>query len=214
MAENIDSAGDAPPRWDPNERAKSLESLRQYGERQATKAIGWYYAKKKRKAFWSWYLRFSAVLFSGLGALCPILATVLPTGAKLQTTQLGYVFLGLAAVFVGFDRYTGSSSGWMRYIASAMTLETLLEEFRLRWVRLELELGTGTVDDQASKRFLDAVEGFALAVRAEVEKETQTWIAEFQDSIGQLEKETREALAALRDRAKKEAKEVGAKRIA
>lgn len=214
MADNIDTSAGVPPRWDAADPAASLQSLREYAENQVRRAIRWYYERKEIKARWSWGLRFFTVLFSGIGALCPITEAVWPTIWGVAPSKLGYIFIASAAIFVAFDRFTGSSSGWMRYIAAAIKLETLLEQFRLQWVRLNAERGDNPLDTTSVKPFLDQIEAFSTAARAEVEKETQAWISEFQSNLGQLEKEAKEALADLRTEARKEAEAVEGERLA
>jgi hypothetical protein len=95
----------------------------------------------------------------------------------------------------------------MRYIASAMRLETLLQDFRYDWLKLSAALGTSAIDAVTAATWLDRIKAFCLAVRGEVEQETQAWIAEFRSNLAQLEKETKQALDDVRAQAKKEAED-------
>ncbi len=204
MGTNIHAANAAAPKWDQSNVEKSLSDLKDYVEGQAREAIKWYYQRKAGKARLSFVLRFCTILFTAFGGLVPIASSAfVPQPYQMQVNQLGYLAVGLAGLFLALDRFTGSSSGWMRYISAAMKLETLLEEFRLDW--LKLAAANAPVNAANAGIFLDRVKSLALAVRGEVEKETQAWIAEFQSNLAQLEKETKEALDSAREAAKKEA---------
>jgi hypothetical protein len=206
MGKNIDATKGDSLEWDASDPRGSLQALRAHAELQTQKAIDWYYSKKAHKARGSWLYRFGAIIATALGGIIPIALPLLVTDAnqQLRWNQVGYVCVGLAAVCLALDRFTGSSSGWMRYIGSGMRLETLLEEFRLDWVRMNAELGGRSLDATTMAPFLERVKALCLGVRGEVEKETQAWIAEFQSNLAQLEKETREALEDVKAEARKD----------
>jgi hypothetical protein len=203
----------APPTWDPSDPTKSANALCAYAEGQAAKAVQWYYTKKGRKAVWSWVLRSTTILLTALGGLIPVFASAIGVdqNAQMRLNQWGYIAIGLAALSLAFDRFTGSSTGWMRYIGSAMVLETLLEEFRMDWSRLSAGVGAdGAAPTIAS--FIDRIRQFTLAIRAQIEKETQAWMTEFQSSLAQLESETTKAVEATRLEARKQADAIDAAR--
>ncbi|MGH7490650.1 MAG: SLATT domain-containing protein [bacterium] len=138
-----------PPSWQPDRVLSSLETLRLYAEGHARAAIDWYYAKKPWKAWASQALRFLTIVSTAVGGLMPILVStgVFSNAASqhkelddLRLNQIGYLCFGLAALFLAFDRYFGNSTGWMRYITTAMSLETALQQFRLDWARLTVSL--------------------------------------------------------------------------
>jgi hypothetical protein len=211
MARDIESSETNAPAWDPADPAGSLRVLRDYAEQQASGATGWYYHSKKSKQKLSRYCRFFAIILTALGGLIPILAAVLYSEGtdmsraldRLQLQQWGYLAIGLAGLFMGYDRFFGGSSGWMRYIITAMALETLIEEFRVDWLKIEADLGDPP-DSVKTLAALDRVKTFLLAVRGQVERETQAWVDEFRSSLTQLEKQTQEALDAAREQARKD----------
>jgi hypothetical protein len=203
---DIDAATVDVPAWNPDDVPASLEGIYKYAEKQAGRATAWYYAKKRRKAFWSWTFRASTILLTALGGLIPIIVSTMDIDREKQwhLNQYGYIAIGLAGLALAFDRFTGSSTGWMRYISTAMAIETLLDEFRYDWVRLKAERWK-SLDAAAITAFLDRVRIFALAIRSQVEKETQAWATEFQSSLAQLEKDTEQTYEAMREEARKQA---------
>ena len=213
---NIQPPQWAAPSWQTGNTQKCLDELRQYVERDVEAAIDWYYAKKPWKAWASQLLKFTTLLATGLGGLLPIVsATGFFAGGRsgsdrqihdLQVNQIGYLCFGLAAALLAFDKYFGYSTGWMRYITTAMSLETLLRNFRLDWARSTAALAGVTPSGAVLEKLLQKIEDFCIAARTLVEKETQAWVMEFQTNLSQLEKEARAAVDSARTAAEQESR--------
>jgi hypothetical protein len=181
-------------RWGtPQEVDASLRALHDHAERSATQAIGWYLREKTTKGRWSRRLRVGAILLTTLGGLAPMIASVgWPGGASgLQLGHLGYVFLGLAAAAVALDRFFGFSTAWMRYVATAQGLQRLLSEFRFDWAMLGMRLADRAPDADQVLAMMQRLKDFVAAVDREVAQETQVWIAEFQSSLAEIERNAR-----------------------
>jgi len=182
--------------------------MRKYVEDDVAAAIHWYYAKKPWKAWASQLLKFLTLVATGLGGLLPILSATgmfssgLPEAQRqlrnLQVNQIGYLCFGLAAAFLAFDKYFGYSTGWMRYITTAMALETALRNFRLDWARTTSGLAGASPSGTVLESLLEKIQGFCVAARTLVEKETQAWVMEFQTNLSQLEKEAKAAVDSAR----------------
>jgi len=214
-SKDINSSRKSPPGWKADDVIGSVDRLYAYVEGQAAEAVGWYYRAKRKKSWGSWLARFGTILFTAIGGAMPtIVATWGPRpeqlADQLRWNQYGYLALGSAALLLALDRFSGGSSGWMRYINTATRLESLIEELRIDWQKLTMEIGGATPGSASVILCLDRLKEFSLAIRNEIEKETQAWIAEFQSNLQQLEKETTTALATARDEAKKEAEAVHA----
>ena len=205
---NISPPQWTPPSWQPDQVQNCLDSMRQYVEADVEGAIHWYYAKKPWKAWASQLLKLLTLLATGLGGLLPIVSATgifssgLPEAQRqlrnLQVNQIGYFCFGLAAAFLAFDKYFGYSTGWMRYITTAMSLETALRNFRLDWARTTSGLAGAPPSGAALETLLQKIQGFCVAARTLVEKETQAWVMEFQTNLSQLEKEARAAMDSAR----------------
>jgi hypothetical protein len=202
---NIEAPVWAPPSWEAGHLPRSLETLNEYAEAYATAAIKWYDAKTPWKRYGSQSLRFLTLLATGLGGLFPILVSTgkFGFGGKtpieiLQLNQFGYLCFGLAALFLALDRFSGASTAWMRYTTTAMALETVLARFRLDWARLTIRLAGQTPTPEESETLLQRVGELIFTVRELVEKETQSWVTEFQTNLSQLEKESKAAIEAAR----------------
>jgi hypothetical protein len=185
------------PGWDQGDYT-ALENLRGYVERRAEAAIAWYYEHKRIKAVPSRIFRYAAIILTGISGLTPIIISIAveERARALSFQQVGYLSVGLAALFIALDRFSGSSTAWMRFITSAMTLETLLEQFRLDWQRMRgVSLGQ-PLSLENRDRFLQRLLEFSAAVRAQIERETQEWVKEFQTNLAQLEEQARTRLEA------------------
>src|SRR5215470_16396054 len=196
--------------WKDADVENSLSMLHQYVEEQAQKQIQWYWDKKRAKANMSMVLRFVAILLFVLGGLVPIVKATLPPTAVAKFPfdfgQSGYLLIGVAAGCMGLDRCFGYSTGWIRYVTTAMAIEKSLEEFRLEWTRNMAKMrGTPPTTEQL-ETLIQTCAAFSLAIKSQVEQETKAWVLEFQNNLSQLEKD----LQAKADEAKAKTKPAAA----
>lgn len=198
--------------WSSGQVMEALHTLRTHSDEEARAAISWYYQKKQSKNRWSRFLRFSAISFTILGGLVPLVAAagfpLLGRGNQpAYINQLGYIFFGLAAGCVAFDRYFGFSTNWMRYIGAATRIETARSQFLFEWQQLVAALLGKEPEKEQLQAILQSLQKFNLAIREAVEQETGAWITEFQTNLSQLDKETRALFeSAQKDRAALELK--------
>jgi len=138
----LDWSGDA------GREAESLKTLHDYAVALANSAIDWYVRKRQWKKCWSIILRFLIFLFAIIGILIPLVHILCPewpadvikwlcphlTGDLTGfSAEAALVFIGIAAGFNLIDRLAGFSTGWMRYMTSAMLANRALLLFELRW---------------------------------------------------------------------------------
>ena len=185
---------------DANEIEASIRKAYVYAEQRAQQAIQWYLRNKGWKSFWSRSMRISAILLTTLGGLAPIVGSTgwLRADVEPAVRMLGYVFLALAAACVGLDRFFGFSSGWMRYIMTALALETALSEFRMEWAMIVAKLGGETPTSEQVQSMLQRLKEFVAFVDGKVEEETRDWVSEFKTSISDAERTAKELGAAAR----------------
>jgi len=191
--------------WKDADVPNSLALIHQYVENQAQKQLDWYWNKKRPKAQMSMFLRFVAIVLFVLGGLVPLLKATLPAAvAKLPFDfgQFGYLLIGIAAGCIGLDRFFGYSTGWIRYITTAMAIEKSLEEFRLEWTRNMARMRGSPPTPEQLEMLIQTCATFSLAIKSQVEQETKAWVVEFQTNLAQLEKE----LQAKVDEAKEKTK--------
>jgi SMODS and SLOG-associating 2TM effector domain 2 len=177
--------------WKDSDVGTSLSALHQYVEDQAQKQIKWYWDSKRAKAATSMGLRFVAIVLFVLGGLVPIVKATLPTTVQFSFDfgQSGYLLIGVAAGCMGLDRFFGYSTGWIRYVTTAMAIEKSLEEFRLEWTRNMARMRGAAPTPEQLETLIQTCTAFSLAIKSQVEQETKAWVVEFQNNLSQLEKE-------------------------
>ena len=183
-------------KWDTaTEIQNSIVKLYQYAEATANDAIDWYDRKKHYKSLLSQLLRVMAIALTAVGGLTPIISAlgwssvqVPQASLNLNVGQLGYLFLGLAAACVGFDRFFGFSSGWMRFISTKMTLERMLSEFRMDWAMMVAKLGNKSPTTDQVQLMIQRIKEFVVSINSNVEQETLAWISEFKTNLAEIEK--------------------------
>ena len=192
--------------WKDADVQTSLCALQQYVEDQAQKQIDWYWNKKGRKSYVSMSLRFVAILLFVLGGLVPIVKATFPAARfSFDFGQLGYLLIGIAAGCMALDRFFGYSSGWIRYVTTAMALEKSLQEFRFEWTRNMARIRGVAPTPEQLDALIQTCAAFSLAIKSQVEQETKAWVVEFQTNLSQLEKD----LQARADEAKSKSKTAG-----
>jgi hypothetical protein len=179
--------------WKDADLDNSLRQLHEYVENEASRQIDWYYHKKIWKTRMSSTLRCVAIVLFVLGGLVPIVKATLPpkavTDMPFDFGQAGYLLIGVAAGCMGLDRFFGFSSGWIRYMTTALALEKSREEFRLTWTGQMSKLRGNPPDQDQIAQLILTCTAFSLAIKSQVEQETKAWVTEFQSNLAQLQKD-------------------------
>jgi hypothetical protein len=210
-AGNKTDAGDVPRnlacaswedlRWDAADALACLDKIRRLVEADLESAINWYYAKKRRKVWYSQGLRLAAVLFGTIGAAIPFLAS---TGLGrevseltiLRTNQWGYVFIVIAGGCVAVDKLFGFSTNWIRFVDAATRIQTILGKFRIEWYKQLAVADMAANRAESVDRLFATLQDCATRTREVIEEETGAWIAEFRSSLTKLAEESQAARAA------------------
>ena len=185
------STPDASPPWRAENVLASLEAVHAKVAAQAEEAIAWYKANKRSKSRWARVLRALAIIFTTTGALIPVVVSLpIVISTNIAMEKWAFVVLALAAACIGIDKFYGLSSGWVRYMRSAQTIEKDLYSFELSWVAAMARLGGAVPSPGQVVEFLKLCSDFLTQVMKEIELETKQWIVEFQSSLADLEKST------------------------
>jgi len=188
---------------DDSAKANFVVEIYDYANGKALEAIAWYLDKKWSKQRMAQGLRFSAIMLTTIGGIIPliiasrIMATLGAT-TTVEWGQFGYVALALAGACVFLDKFFGYSSGWMRYITTAMKLQRMVEEFNVDWAILCASMRGNIADTIEREAMLRRVQTFLQSVLAEVESETAAWAAEYRSNLAELEKSAKQQLEASR----------------
>jgi SMODS and SLOG-associating 2TM effector domain 2 len=181
--------------WHDTEAA--LTQLYRYAEGRAIDAIDWYLADKRGKRIWSRGLRLVVILLVTAGALQPLLDAAAPGPGR---TAWGYVLLALAAACIGFDRFFGISSGWMRSMTTAQALECRLEQLQYDWAAECARTAARSVDPKQAQNRLALLRAVSDDMAALMQQETAEWVLEFQSNLLRLETSTGGSWSSTRGR--------------
>lgn len=156
-------------------------------------AIDWYKRKKLWKACFSRLFRLVAISASVGGGMMPILSGMASARTWLGMeqvfmSQFGYVLLAFAAACLLFDKFFGTSSGWIRYIVTSMGIERTLIEFRAGYVLKLIDLKGAEPTPEDLRAFHLMALDMRKSVQQQVQNETNAWAQEFQQSTAELEK--------------------------
>lgn len=112
----------------------ALESIYERACETSRTMCNWYWLSIRTKRWTSLSARFFAFLLLMLATSLPIFAGLLESPSqRLAFTQWAVALLAIAGLTQLADRIFDWSSGWMRYITTAMTMENLTSVFQLEW---------------------------------------------------------------------------------
>jgi hypothetical protein len=213
---NIQSQASDSFTWDSAAPSASLDLVFNYVVGQANRSESWYWQHKTVKARYSQLIQWTAVMLTGLAALLPITAQLglfpgfaawLKSSGLVGQVNSGLMtsfFIGLAGALIGFDRVSGLSSGWTRYVLTGTAIRSACEEFRMDWTVLTAQLGSPPQPERILA-MIQRAKVFRMAIEALVLKETQDWATEFQNNMAQMEKDLKVQIdQAKADKAKAE----------
>lgn len=184
--------------WDPDNRQQSLTCIYKRAEEHAVNAINWYLASRRSKKRWAQWLRLGAIFFTAVAGILPILSQIFMTSRCSLLTEPAWasVALGLAALLVGIDRFFGYSTAWMRFISTEHQIRQILHEFQID-VEAEQALWEGKPPNpEQLQKALSRCRAFLIQVDELIRKETDQWLAEFQNTLRQVD-EAAQAKAAI-----------------
>jgi hypothetical protein len=160
---------------------KALLDLYRRAEVKAIEVVDWYLRDKRPRKLCSQGLRAVAVVLVAAGGVAPLLAAA---GVGSVRPQLGYVLLALGAACVGFDRFFGLSSAWMRDVCQAQRVQRRLESFQYDWAEA---VQVAIQEPESARARLRLLRSFTEEITELVQQETLTWEAEFRSNLAHLE---------------------------
>lgn len=191
---------------------QALPSIYDKAKADAETFPAWYWSSIRTKRLTSLVVRWLTFVLLIIGTLLPVLAGLGddPAG-KLWMTQIGVSALVLGGLLQVGDRVFGWSSGWLRYITTATSMENLARTFELDWARYVLDKG-GRLADTDTKPLFDIAIKLQEGLRKLQVDETEAWKSEFNTGaalLGDLIKSQRESSdkAAEAQRAAQKARE-------
>lgn len=179
--------------WDPAKRSESLQALVQHASARAQEASEWYLNAKASKRIGARALRLSAILLTAAAGVFPIVVQMWTTseGKPVIAPAWASVLVAGAVLLIAIDRFFGFSSAWMRFITAELTIKQARDAFEFDWQTANASFGGKPPTDDQVRFIITMVKTFIDRINAVIANETAKWVAEFQDSLRQIEETTK-----------------------
>jgi SMODS and SLOG-associating 2TM effector domain 2 len=165
---------------DPANRQRFLSQLYAYVESFAAEQSAWYMKHRVVRQMVSLWIRFFSLVFLFLGGLCPLIPKdIILRGRVLDFEPWGYFLIGFGGGLLLFDHLFGISSSWMRFIWAAFEIDAVLDQFRIRWMKSQLEAESPVT----FSALIAAAEDAINRIRTIIMLETSAWRTEVQSNI-------------------------------
>lgn len=191
-------------KWDGTNALSSLDKLYGFAYQEGKRAEAWYWRKTNEKKRWAMWLRVIAILSVTAAGIIPILSPILmvPGGT---TPLINPIWSSVAIAFgtaaLGLDKFFGFSSGWIRYVTSALNVKAWLIEFKYDW-DLNMAImdasnheNTERENEAKLQEMITKCSAFALKISTAVQEETKQWAQEFQSSLSSLDQTLKQQAA-------------------
>lgn len=162
----------------------TIRAVYAHVEKHAHQARQWYWSRLAPKRAGSFIVRILAFLLGGAGSVAPVCAAIWSdTQTRLAITQAGVAALVVAGLVLLADRLFGWSSGWLRYMSTALAMERVTQQFRLEWGAYMLAKSAIPPTKENARELFDIARRFHESIDARVREETEGWVAEFANSM-------------------------------
>ncbi len=176
--------------WDQEFMADSLQQTYQYTVQNAQDQIDYYNKQSRPKKRWARSLRVLAIISTALAGIIPIFSQIsiatFTVGDFIQPVWAS-VAVALAATFLGLDRFFGFSSAWMRFISSELELRHKLQAFQYEWTYQKVQWQGQPPTVKQTQEMVLRCAAFDNEVAKIVQKETESWMEEFQNILKRLD---------------------------
>ena len=129
-------------------------------------------------------LRVLELVAIGVSAIIPLIAVVFPN-TNINPIWIT-IAIAIAGGLLGFDKYLGFSTGWIRYIKTYMLIEMRTRMFSLEWKK-EISMVNDAINQNEINKMLDLAIRYLGDIQLFVKEETNAWIQEFSVTIKEVE---------------------------
>lgn len=185
--------------WDTENLKESLDKLYQFTLQKGESSEAWYWKNSRYKRGWAQFLRVFAILVTALGGIIPIITQIIVTadGKPIFSPAWASVVLALGATALGLDRFFGFSTGWIRFITTALNIQAWIAEFKYEWELARVGWkGTMPTYEQA-EAMISKCSAFSLKISNAVQEETHSWVEEFQATLKTLDQDLKNQASTL-----------------
>ncbi|MGO8036147.1 SLATT domain-containing protein [Rhizobium leguminosarum] len=178
--------------WGQGNASGSLQQLSEYSLAYAELAVDWYLSRKRWKRLGARGTRLLALILALIAGLVPLIGEISESNGMPAINPLwASIALVLAAGAVAIDRLFGYSSGYMRYLTTAMKLESLAHDFNIEWQSRRAVITSAEPNEAQVQDGIEACRRFCTAIGQAVQMETESWVQEFTSALAEIDKGAR-----------------------
>lgn len=175
--------------WKEGELEKGLKELQTYAVAFGEGHRGYYQRNAHFKRSWAKALRVTAILSGAVGGLLPILSQITKGGSFYIDPAWATVAITIAITAIGFDRFFGFSSAWMRFVTTEIKIESKTEQLRIQLENEKFSWQGKPPTFDTAKATLAIIVAYLNEVSEIVKDETNTWMVEFQNVLQKFNEE-------------------------
>lgn len=185
--------------WDSKNADVSLNKLYEFACDEGKRTEDWYWKKTGEKKRWAMLLRVVAIMAVTAAGIIPILSPIFKDAKDFPIINPIWSSLAIAigTAALGLDKFFGFSSGWIRYVTSALNIKAWLIEFKFDWeqYRATIAYAKDTDTEAQLQIMITKCSMFAIKIATAVQEETKQWAQEFQSSLSTLDQTLKQQAA-------------------
>jgi hypothetical protein len=181
---------------------EDIRSLYHAALDKAHQAVRWYVQGVRAKRGNAKVVRIGTVVLGAIAAIIPIVTPMMQklggqeSNAGINILPFATISAALAGGLLAMDRYFGFSTGYMRYTGARQEIQAKIERFQMAWARTTIQhsaSATPVPKAEALNAGLALIQELVDGVAQTVQTETQSWMAEFKQSLSDLDKSVQES---------------------
>lgn len=175
--------------WKEETLEENLKELETYAIGYGAYYKNYYKTNSQYKRTWAKGLRILAIIAGAIGGLLPILSQITKSYEYYIDPAWATVAITIAITAIGFDRFFGFSSGWMRFVTTEIKIESKIEQLRINIETEKFSWQGQQPNFDKGKATLSIIVAFLNEVSEIVKDETNTWMVEFQNVLQKFNEE-------------------------
>ena len=175
--------------WDEANLENSLHGFFKYTIEKAEKYRKWYSDNALRNKNRARPLRWFTIVLFALGGIIPVLFQILSEFGwdRYLNPAWATVVIAAAGAILGFDKFFGYTSGWIRYRTTETTILAERDRLLYAWEFGKLAWEGKPPTFKHAKEMVALLRDFSATISNNVREETQAWVAEFEGALRSLD---------------------------
>ncbi|MFD8508591.1 SLATT domain-containing protein [Streptomyces sp. NPDC059687] len=170
-----------------SQKLATVVELYVFTESAAVETVNWYLRRRVSPSRKSKGLRAAAAISVVIGAVLPLIHSVMPSWIN---AEWGFVFLALGGGAVLVDRTFGYSASWTRYARAGLSLRHALSVFQIEFTRIYTTVDSDSPTEVEIEALLQVIKALQEEIGGVVLEETNSWTGYLAESLEELTRST------------------------